>query len=83
MYVTLAQLTMDADAALALQNCFEARRLGYDVPVLDVTLGHVYARLGEREKALDAFNRYLDRELDESKKEEVRRYVRESVLPNL
>ncbi len=53
------------------------------MPVLDVTFGHVHARLGEWEKSLDAFNRYLARELDQSKKEEVRRYVRESVLPNL
>ena len=53
------------------------------MPVLDVTFGHVYTRLGDWEKSLDAFNRYLERELDESKKDEVRRYVRESVLPNL
>ncbi len=83
VHVTLAQLTMDANAAAALEHCFEARSLGYDVPVLDATLGHVYSRLGEWEKSLDAFNRYLEREFDDAKKEEARRYVREAVLPNL
>ncbi len=83
VYVNLAELTMEGSAAAALEYCRAARQLGFEAPALERTLGYVHAELGEWDASLDAFNRYLDRERDEKKRQEVRRFIKESVLPNL
>ncbi len=82
-YVNLAQLTMEVDADAALGYCRKAQNLGYEVPALERAFGHVFARLGDWGKSLDAFNRYLDREPEAAQRAAVRRFIKESVLPNL
>ena len=67
----------------ALDHYEKARAGGFDPATVDWSLGYLFAELGQWEKSLDAFNRYLEAAGDEPPRQAVRKFVRETVLPHL
>ncbi len=96
-YLNLASIVQDKEPSRALDLFVLARRAGYSEPILDRTLGYLYARLGRWEESMESFQAYLDRDelapapasdpaADAGRaveRQKARQFLLEKVLPNL
>lgn len=85
VHFNVAQLVSEYDPRRAIRHCLAARKGAPEVPLVNRTLGYLYAEVGEWGPSLDAFTSYLEATSGEESPERsaARRFVQETVLPEV
>ncbi|HVR73231.1 MAG TPA: tetratricopeptide repeat protein, partial [Planctomycetota bacterium] len=83
VHYNLAGILEKAEPVRALGHLALARDGGHSSPSVDRRLGYLHAEAGQWEASLDAFNRYLEKAPPSSEKDQVKTFIKDSVLPRL
>jgi tetratricopeptide (TPR) repeat protein len=83
VHFRVARLLSEEKPLDAIAHLEKALSAGHETLECERMLGHLHARLGEWEKALSRFERFLEGTKDAGARAAVRRYVESEVLPRV